>query len=638
MKILLLSVLVVAMIGLTVQSASAEREFESISIVDIDFETNREGAATTITFYTDRGMSTGNYPIDVKITEIFKNKILYESRYTSKFFTEDVDAKLKEPLALDKRFRIDLLHNPSGISESFIYPDDILKMKSKTQNSSYHSFNIDIPKKLKFSDGENSASFKLKDNNNFIAKVEYLGQNYFGKNLSDNQILQKVADAENSKCTWRNYYTDIPCNDFEIIYEDIFIKNDVSQYVIAYESDSPDALTTYLVDECSTTVSSSGNQHPACIDRSPPPESPEHKTQYYYAIVFEKNNNYWYLWSQIDIDMLSPENAKSLPKIFLSLEPLDKSSNNIVKSSPPPSKPAESSKPEPAIQTSPELPVTTKQYDFQTKTYVNSEMNFSVTHPADFQIDYFKATNQEYGMVIFTHPDPMQMFTVEIIEYDDGVSYSDKPNDVKINEIIHAEQDYCKYDMAEVNCSFISVNKQEIIQNGDITKFNLEYESQIEINSMEFPIKNQYAEFHTKNSESVFGVKLTSFYSTPIPDEYGYGESLFNLLADSFTLLNEETNSQSEVFTSIPTWIKNNAGWWAEGQIDDNSFVQGIQFMIKENIISIPNLPESSSETAESVPAWVKNNAGWWAEGQIDDNSFVQGIEYLVKVGIIKVN
>jgi len=39
-----------------------------------------------------------------------------------------------------------------------------------------------------------------------------------------------------------------------------------------------------------------------------------------------------------------------------------------------------------------------------------------------------------------------------------------------------------------------------------------------------------------------------------------------------------------------------------------------------------------------SVPEWVKNTAGWWAEGQIDDNSFVKGIEYLVKVGIIQVN
>ena len=47
---------------------------------------------------------------------------------------------------------------------------------------------------------------------------------------------------------------------------------------------------------------------------------------------------------------------------------------------------------------------------------------------------------------------------------------------------------------------------------------------------------------------------------------------------------------------------------------------------------------EVSETTETAIPAWIKNNAGWWAEGQIDDNSFVKGIEYLVKVGIIQVS
>jgi hypothetical protein len=38
---------------------------------------------------------------------------------------------------------------------------------------------------------------------------------------------------------------------------------------------------------------------------------------------------------------------------------------------------------------------------------------------------------------------------------------------------------------------------------------------------------------------------------------------------------------------NIPDWVKNNAGWWAAGDIDDNSFVQGIQFMIKEGLMKI---------------------------------------------------
>ncbi len=47
------------------------------------------------------------------------------------------------------------------------------------------------------------------------------------------------------------------------------------------------------------------------------------------------------------------------------------------------------------------------------------------------------------------------------------------------------------------------------------------------------------------------------------------------------------TNLKPAENNSIPDWIKNNAGWWADGSIDDNSFVEGIQFLIKEGIINI---------------------------------------------------
>jgi len=87
----------------------------------------------------------------------------------------------------------------------------------------------------------------------------------------------------------------------------------------------------------------------------------------------------------------------------------------------------------------------------------------------------------------------------------------------------------------------------------------------------------------------------------------------------------------------IPLWIKNNAGWWAEGQINDADFLSGIEYMIKETIIVISDLPKTSVVASNSVPAWVKNNAGWWAEGQITEDDFVKGIQYLVENGMISV-
>ncbi len=89
---------------------------------------------------------------------------------------------------------------------------------------------------------------------------------------------------------------------------------------------------------------------------------------------------------------------------------------------------------------------------------------------------------------------------------------------------------------------------------------------------------------------------------------------------------------------AIPDWVRNNAKWWSEGQIGESDFVGGIQHMINEKIIDIPDLPEQSSSTAEEqVPDWIKNNAGWWADGLISENDFVSGIKWLVENGVIRV-
>ena len=46
-------------------------------------------------------------------------------------------------------------------------------------------------------------------------------------------------------------------------------------------------------------------------------------------------------------------------------------------------------------------------------------------------------------------------------------------------------------------------------------------------------------------------------------------------------------STPAPVETSIPAWIKNNAGWWADGQIDDGSFVSGLQWLISNGIMTI---------------------------------------------------
>jgi len=94
----------------------------------------------------------------------------------------------------------------------------------------------------------------------------------------------------------------------------------------------------------------------------------------------------------------------------------------------------------------------------------------------------------------------------------------------------------------------------------------------------------------------------------------------------------------NEKSIEIPSWIKNNAGWWADGSIDDDSFIQGLQFLIKEGIMQIPPTTQGTGSGTNEIPSWIKNNAGWWADGSIDDDSFIQGLQFLIKEGIMTIS
>jgi hypothetical protein len=113
-----------------------------------------------------------------------------------------------------------------------------------------------------------------------------------------------------------------------------------------------------------------------------------------------------------------------------------------------------------------------------------------------------------------------------------------------------------------------------------------------------------------------------------IPDE---------LKGNSEEMNEKETKPETiQESSPIPDWIRGNAEWWAQGAIGDSDFVSGIQYLIKEGIMQIPETEKAETvDDSQEIPAWIKNNADWWAQGLISDDDFVKGIQFLVEQGII---
>ena len=150
----------------------------------------------------------------------------------------------------------------------------------------------------------------------------------------------------------------------------------------------------------------------------------------------------------------------------------------------------------------------------------------------------------------------------------------------------------------------------------------------------------------------------------------------------SFTVGGSISYAQPTQKQAVPEWIRNNAAWWSENQIGDADFLQGIQYLIENNIIVILNLPEPKpipsfvdpqqdpkyyiqrytnepsykdwfdrnypdytiyeavgldEPSQELIPDWIRNNAQWWSDGLISDDEFLQAIKFLVENGVIRV-
>ena len=169
----------------------------------------------------------------------------------------------------------------------------------------------------------------------------------------------------------------------------------------------------------------------------------------------------------------------------------------------------------------------------------------------------------------------------------------------------------------------ISHNNNELLSNIGTDQINpgIIASEGIDIQQISIPDNGTY-----ELSVAIFGVGIDydQKYS-------GIGKGTFEVYAYP------KSNTDNVILNTpqIPNWIKNNAGWWANGKINDDDFISGLEFLIKSNTIQIAPVDKSNSDSIDQIPDWIKNNAGWWASGEIDDNEFINAVQYLIKQGII---
>lgn len=182
------------------------------------------------------------------------------------------------------------------------------------------------------------------------------------------------------------------------------------------------------------------------------------------------------------------------------------------------------------------------------------------------------------------------------------------------------------------------------------TQENVDYTIRIENNGNEIPRSNNqthtmsgYVSIPVMLEEGINNITINviRILFEPIPIEIvTFDLEIENQTSRDKSLVIEEEEEDKELSGIIPLQFKNHAALWTKGQIDGDSFVQGIEALIKDRIISVSSsyiVSDSDNDTTREIPQWTKNNVDWWLQGLISEDIFLQGIEYMIENEIIVV-
>ena len=265
----------------------------------------------------------------------------------------------------------------------------------------------------------------------------------------------------------------------------------------------------------------------------------------------------------------------------------------------------------------------------KTLTHENKQYGFSVNYPSTWQkdttLDKDSDNPNRMTLATFFHPQQDGLFIIGLAENDPYLKGLDGQQ--LLDAIKQELTTYC----TDPDCTDL-----EFLSSGVETHVNgykLYYVTFTSVITIDESTMNTMFVYAIIPDGDDFWLMSTSFFD---PDTFDQLLTEITPMAESFTIFDYEGE---QIAKKVPEWFKGTTKWWADGQVDDQTFLNGVGFMIKEDIIHIPVIPEQAVDiTKEKIPDWVRINAKWWADGKISEDEFVNGIEYLVKNGIILAN
>jgi len=105
-----------------------------------------------------------------------------------------------------------------------------------------------------------------------------------------------------------------------------------------------------------------------------------------------------------------------------------------------------------------------------------------------------------------------------------------------------------------------------------------------------------------------------------------------------YTPTEKPTNTMKQIAGNIPNWVKQITNWWTVSSISDEKFTEGIQYLIKKEIVTIPENKKFENTKELKMISVIRNNLNTWSQNETSDEEFYKNVNWLIENNFIKID
>ena len=90
-----------------------------------------------------------------------------------------------------------------------------------------------------------------------------------------------------------------------------------------------------------------------------------------------------------------------------------------------------------------------------------------------------------------------------------------------------------------------------------------------------------------------------------------------------YTSTEKPTNTMKQTIGNIPNWVKQTTNWWAITNISDQKFTDSIQYLIKKEVVMIPENKKFENTNELKMISSIRNNLSIWSQNESSNEEFL---------------